>query len=94
MWLMLQQNIPNDYVIATGKSITVRKLCELAFKYINLNYEDHVVIDPRFFRPAEVDKLLGDASKAKKILGWKAKVSIEQLVEMVMNAEVNRMAKT
>lgn len=94
MWLMLQQNTPNDYVIATGKSITVRKLCELAFKYINLNYEDHVVIDPKFFRPAEVEELLGDASKAKKILGWKAKVSIEQLVEIMMNAEVNRMAKT
>lgn len=93
MWLMLQQDTADDYVVATGKSITVRRLCELAFKYIDLDYEDYVVIDPKFFRPAEVEELLGDANKAQRILGWKAKVSIEQLVEIMMKAELQRMTK-
>lgn len=90
MWLMLQQDEPDDYVIATGKTRTIRELLETAFGIVGLNYEDYVVIDPRFVRPAEVDILLGDPSKAKKKLGWEPKVSFEQMIEMMIEEDFRR----
>ena len=90
MWLMLQQEKPDDYVIATGKSVTVRELCRLAFVQVGLNYQDYVVIDPKLFRPAEVDILLGDPIKAKKQLDWQSKTSLKQLVSMMVDADIDR----
>src|SRR3954453_16505023 len=84
MWLMLQQDTPEDYVVATGRTVSVRDFCKLAFDHVGLNMEDHVVTDPRFMRPSEVDVLLGNADKARHKLGWVAKTSLEDLVtEMV-----------
>lgn len=91
MWLMLQQEKPDDYVIATGKSVTVRELCRLAFVQVGLNYQDYVVIDPKLFRPAEVDILLGDPIKAKKQLDWQSKTSLKQLVSMMVDADIDRL---
>ena len=90
MWLILQQKIPDDYVIATGYSTTVRDLCELAFNYVGLDYKNYIVIDPKFIRPAEVDLLLGDPSKAKQKFGWQAKTSIKELMTMMVDADINR----
>src|SRR6218665_264687 len=83
MWLMLQQDKPDDYVVATGVTTTVRDMCQLAFAHVGLNYEDHVVIDPQFFRPAEVDILLGNPAKAERQLGWKPRTSLSSLIEMM-----------
>jgi GDPmannose 4,6-dehydratase len=88
MWMMLQQDQPDDYVIATGQTHTVRKLCELAFGHVGLDYRDYVVQDERFYRPAEVDLLIGDATKASKVLGWKPETSFEQLVTMMVEADL------
>ncbi len=88
MWLMLQQNEPDDYVISTGETHSVRELCEVAFSRVGLNYEDHVVIDERFYRPAEVDLLIGDASKGKEKLGWEPTVTFKQLIEMMVDADM------
>jgi GDPmannose 4,6-dehydratase len=88
MWLMLQQDQPEDYVIGTGKSPSVRDLVELSFKHAGLEMDKHLVIDPKFFRPAEVDKLLADSSKAKSKLGWEPKVTFEALVEMMVRADL------
>ncbi len=88
MWLMLQQDKADDYVIATGEKHSVRELADLAFAHAGLNYQDHVVIDKAFFRPAEVDILLGDATKAQTQLGWELKVSFEQLVKMMVDADI------
>ncbi len=86
MHLMLQQRNPDDYVVATGETHSVREFCELAFGEVELDYRDHVVTDPAFFRPAEVDLLVGDAYKARKVLGWESEYSFQQLVrEMVQN---------
>ena len=85
---MLQQDTPDDYVIATGETHPVREFCELAFSHVGLNYEDHVVVDERFFRPAEVDLLVGDPTKAKKVLGWELKVSFAELVQMMVEADL------
>nr|WP_092071949.1 GDP-mannose 4,6-dehydratase [Dendrosporobacter quercicolus]NSL48724.1 GDP-mannose 4,6-dehydratase [Dendrosporobacter quercicolus DSM 1736]SDM34581.1 GDPmannose 4,6-dehydratase [Dendrosporobacter quercicolus] len=90
MWLMLQQHQPDDYVIATGRTTTVRDMCKIAFAYVGLNDEDYVVIDPVFYRPAEVDVLLGNPAKAKKILGWEAKTSLRQLIEMMVDVDLSR----
>lgn len=90
MWLMLQQDKPDDYVVATGRTETVREFCNLAFGQVGLNYEDHVAVDPRFMRPAEVDVLLGDPSKAKARLGWSAETSLEQLAAEMVEADLNR----
>lgn len=90
MWLMLQQEKPDDYVIATGHSVTVRELCRLAFKRIGLDYQDHIVIDPKLFRPAEVDILLGDPQKAKRQLNWEYKTNLEDLVTMMVDTDLNR----
>lgn len=93
MWLMLQQEKPDDYVIATGRTTSVRDFCEAAFKFVGLDYKDYVQVDPQFFRPAEVDVLLGDASKAKKILKWEPKTSLEELVAMMVDADLERVKK-
>lgn len=90
MWLMLQQPQSDDYVIATGTTTTVREMCRIAFSHVGLQYEDHVVIDPKFFRPAEVDILLGNPDKAQRQLGWKAKTSLEQLITMMVDADMRR----
>lgn len=88
MWLMLQQDQPGDYVVATGQTHSVRRFCELAFAHVGLDYRDYVVVDERFFRPAEVDLLVGDPSRAREKLGWKPEVSFEQLVEMMVEADL------
>ena len=90
MHLMLQQEKPDTYVIATGRTTTVRDMCKIAFDYVNLNYEDYVVIDPKFYRPAEVDLLRGDPAKAKKILGWEAETSLRDLICMMVDADLAR----
>ena len=93
MWLMLQHDEPNDYVIATGEHHSVRELCEIAFARVELDYRDFVVIDERFFRPAEVDQLLGDPAKARDELGWTPTVSFRGLVEMMVDADLERVAR-
>jgi GDPmannose 4,6-dehydratase len=89
MYLMLQRDTPDDFVIGTGQTHTVREFCEHAFKYVGLDYNDYVVVDPAFFRPAEVDILLADSTKARKELGWKPKVDFEQLVQMMVESDLN-----
>ncbi len=88
MWLMLQQEEPDDYVIATGESHTVRELLELAFGYVHLDWKKQVKNDPRYYRPTEVDQLVGDASKAKRKLGWAPKVSFRQLITMMVESDL------
>jgi GDPmannose 4,6-dehydratase len=90
MWRMLQQDRPDDYVIGTGETWSVRDFCELAFSAAGLDYHDHVVQDERFFRPAEVDLLVSDPSKAKRELGWAPRVGFRQLVEMMVEADLER----
>jgi GDPmannose 4,6-dehydratase len=90
MWRMLQQEKPDDYVIATGETHSVKELVEIAFDSVGLNYEDHVVIDPKFIRPAEVDLLIGDCSRAKNELGWEPKVSFEELITMMVESDLER----
>lgn len=94
MWMMLQQPEPDDYVIATGKTNTVERMVEIAFSHVGLNWKEYVVIDPKFVRPAEVDLLVGDASKAKKKLGWEPKVSFEELIKMMVDADMERLGKS
>ena len=95
MWLMLQQDVADDFVVASGETHSVRKFLEIAFSHVGLNYEDYVVIDPEFIRPAEVELLLGNPAKAKQKLGWQPKVSFEQLVAMMVDADLDRqMGKT
>ena len=89
MWLMLQQDAPEDFVICTGETHSVREFCEVAFGHAGLNWEDHVVIDEAFFRPAEVDLLVGDATKAEELLGWKPGTSFEDLVTMMVDADID-----
>ena len=88
MWLMLQQETPDDYVVATNELYSVRDFCEKTFSQLGLDYEDHVEIDPRYYRPAEVELLLGDSSKACEQLGWKPQTSFEQLVEMMVTNDL------
>ena len=90
MWLMLQQKDPNDYVIATGESHSVKELVEVAFAHAGLDWQKHVVLDPKFIRPAEVDHLIGDASKAKAKLGWTPAVDFKQLIAMMVDADLER----
>ncbi|MDE4907314.1 GDP-mannose 4,6-dehydratase [Methanogenium marinum] len=84
MWMMLQQDEPDDYVVATGEAHSVRDFVDIAFSEVGLNYEDYVVVDPKFFRPAEVNFMLGDVSKTKKILGWEPDVAFNELVRMMV----------
>ncbi len=88
MWLMLQQPAPDDYVIATGETHTVRDLLDVAFGHLGLDWHQYVGIDPKYYRPAEVDTLQGDASKAKRVLGWEPKTSFKELVEMMVDADL------
>ncbi len=92
MWLMLQQDRADDYVIATGQSHSVRELVEVAFGHAGLEWQKHVKLDPKFLRPAEVDRLIGDASKARKALGWKPDVDFKGLVTMMVDADLERHA--
>ena len=93
MWLMLQQEVADDYVIATGQTTTVRDMCRIAFAHVGLNHEDHVVIDPKFYRPAEVEVLLGNPAKAKARLGWEATTDLETLISMMVDADMARVSK-
>jgi GDPmannose 4,6-dehydratase len=88
MWLMLQQPKPDDYVIATNETHSVREFLELAFDHAGLNWKKHVKIDPRYFRPAEVDLLIGDYSKAKRKLGWKPKTKFAALTRLMVDADI------
>lgn len=90
MWLMLQQDTPDDYVVATGRTVSVREMCRLAFACVGLDYQDYVRVDPRFLRPAEVDVLLGDPSKAKAKLGWEPATSFEDLISEMVEADLAR----
>lgn len=91
MWLMLQQDEPDDYVIGTGVTYTVQRLCEVAFSHLGLDYKDHVVLDERFYRPAEVDLLISDPTKAKAKMGWEPTVDFESLVHMMVDADLKRL---
>ncbi len=93
MWLMLQQDEPDDYVVATGRTTTVRDMCKIAFAHVGLNYENYVIIDPKFYRPAEVEVLLGNPTKAKTKLGWEPKTTLEELITMMVDADMKRVAK-
>lgn len=93
MWQMLQHHEADNFVIGTGETHSVREFCELAFGYVGLNYMDYVVQDPRFYRPAEVDLLISDPSRAHKVLGWKASTSFKDLVEMMVEADLQRNKK-
>jgi len=93
MWMMLQEKKPDDYVIATGVAHSVRELCEAAFDHVGLNWKKHVVIDKQFIRPAEVAHLLGDSRKARKKLGWKPKVDFRGLVNMMVDADLERVER-
>jgi len=92
MWLMLQQPEPQDYVVGTGQTHSVRELVEIAFRHVGLDYRDYVVSDPRFYRPAEVELLLADPTKAQRELGWKPEVNFEQLVTMMVNTDLARLS--
>ncbi len=93
MWLMLQQDEPDDYVVATGETHSVRELCQVAFDCVGLNWEDYVVVDQKFYRPAEVDLLIGDASKAHAKLGWEPTVTFKELIEMMVEADLATLYK-
>jgi len=93
MWLMLQQDHADDYVVATGQTHSVRELCEEAFSYLGLNWQNHVVVDPTLIRPAEVDQLVGDASKARRLLGWQPRVSFPELIRMMVDADLDLLRK-
>jgi GDPmannose 4,6-dehydratase len=90
MWSMLQQPEPDDYVVATGTTTSVREMCRIAFAYVGLNSEDYVIVDPRFYRPAEVDFLTGNPAKAKARLGWTPKTSLESLIHLMVEADLAR----
>ncbi len=90
MWLMLQQDTPGDFVIATGRTTTVRDMCNIAFGHVGLKAEEHIVIDPNLFRPTEVDVLLGDPAKAKQKLGWEASITLEEMIVEMVEADLNR----
>ena len=90
MWMMLQQDTPDDYVVATGEKHSVRELVETAFSHVDLDWEKYVEVDPKLYRPAEVNTLRGDATKAKNILKWEPTVSFTQLVHMMVDADLKR----
>lgn len=93
MWMMLQHHTPDNFVIGTGETHAVREFCELAFGCVGLNYQDYVVQDPKFYRPAEVDLLISDPSRANNELGWKPSVSFKELVEMMVEADLQKLSK-
>lgn len=91
MWLMLQQDVPDDFVIATGRTTTVRDMCRIAFDHVGLNMDDYLVIDPKFFRPAEVEVLLGNPAKAEEKLGWSPVTSLEEMITEMVDADLDRL---
>ncbi len=91
MWLMLQQDKPDDYVVGTGETHSVRELCEVAFGYLGLDWRKYVVVDPKLFRPADVDLLVADASKARRVLGWEPTVTFEELIKMMVDADLEQL---
>ena len=91
MWMMLQQDVADDYVIATGVTTTVRDMCKIAFEHVGLKMDDHIVIDPDLFRPAEVDVLLGNPAKAKAAFGWQPKISLEEMITEMVDADLERL---
>ncbi|MFM8647305.1 MAG: GDP-mannose 4,6-dehydratase, partial [Methylocystis sp.] len=93
MWLMLQQDQPDDYVVATGVTTTVRDMCKIAFSHAGLEMEKYLVIDPAFFRPAEVDVLLGDSQKARKALGWEPKIDLDAMIREMVDADLERLRR-
>ena len=93
MWMMLQQEKPDDYVVATGVTTTVRDMCRIAFAHAGLDMDKHLIIDPAFFRPAEVDVLLGDSSKARKALGWKPEIDLETMIKEMLDADLERLRR-
>jgi GDPmannose 4,6-dehydratase len=93
MWLMLQQDRPDDYVVGTGETHSVRELCEAAFGSLDLDWEQYVVVDPKFYRPAEVDLLVSDPSKARQVLGWEPQVNFQELIEMMVRADLELLQK-
>ncbi|BAF86052.1 GDP-mannose 4,6-dehydratase [Azorhizobium caulinodans] len=93
MWLMLQQDAADDYVVATGTTTTVRDMCRIAFSHVGLNIDDHLVIDPAFFRPAEVDVLLGNPAKAKAKLGWEPQITLDQMIREMVDADLARLKR-
>lgn len=93
MWLMLQQQTPADYVVATGRTTSVREFCRLAFAHVGLDWEAHVTVDPAFLRPAEVDVLLGDARRAREALGWVPEITLEQMVGEMVEADLERLRR-
>jgi GDPmannose 4,6-dehydratase len=93
MWLMLQQDQPDDYVVAMGETHSVREFCEIAFNRVGLNWQDYVVQDPAFMRPAEVDQLIGNPAKAAAKLGWEPEVSFRGLVEMMVDADLENLKR-
>jgi GDPmannose 4,6-dehydratase len=94
MWLMMQYKEPEDFVIATGESHSIRELCEVAFSRVGLDYKDYVKKDPKFYRPAEVDILIGDASKARKLLKWEPKIKFKELIEMMVDSDLEKHKKS
>jgi GDPmannose 4,6-dehydratase len=93
MWLMLQQDHPEDFVVGTGETHSVREFCEIAFGYVDLDYQQFVIQDERFYRPAEVDLLVSDPSKARRLLGWEPTISFPELVKMMVDADIERLSK-
>ena len=91
MWLMLQQDRPDDYVIASGQTTSVREFCRMAFAYVGLNYHDFVHVDERFHRPAELDVLLGDATKARQQLGWSPEITLQEMIAEMVEADLYRL---
>lgn len=94
MWLMLQQDTPDDYVVATGTAYSVKDFCELAFKEVNLDWEKFTIVDDRYFRPTEVENLIGDSSKAQEVLGWKPKTLTPELVKIMVKADLELFSKS
>jgi len=88
MWMMLQRDQPDDFVIATGETRSVRDFCQAAFGYVGLDYRDYVVVDPLYFRPTEVDQLVGDAGKARRVLGWTPRTSFQELVHLMVDSDL------
>ena len=93
MWRMLQQDEPTDYVLATGVGFTVRQFCEAAFAHAGLDWQDHVSYDKQYERPTEVDALIGDASKAREVLGWEAQTKADRLAQIMVDADIDQMAR-
>jgi GDPmannose 4,6-dehydratase len=93
MWLMLQQDQPDDYVVGTGQTHSIRELCEVAFSYLGLDWQDYVVVDPAFIRPADVELLIADPSKARRLLGWQPAISFEDLIHMIVDADLALLRK-